>query len=184
MDIGKNFRDGFEVIKKNLVEAVVGYILMGIVAVLSLGVLAPVVYTGYILMLLKAKRKKAISVNDIFSALPRFWALWGLSSVIFLVCFLLSLTIIGIIPAVFLGTWWMYSIFFLVDKKQKVFEAMGSSAALVRKNNVWLHILFLIMLSVVNNIGAYVFFVGILFTGPLAAAAYAAAYDNLAVRKK
>lgn len=179
MDITKHFKSGIDIFKDNYLEAILGLIIVGLISGISLGILSPVMYTGYNMMLLNAKRGKKISINDTFLYMNKFFSLWGVSIIMGIILGLLAITIIGIIPAIFLWAWWMYSCIFVADKDQNAFKAMDSSAALVRKNNVWLHILFFVIVFIISQLGFYVFFIGGLITTPIAIGAFVSAYDDL-----
>ncbi len=183
MDITKAFKDGWKVFTKYWLESILGLFVIGLVSVITLGILSPVMVIGYNLMLLKAKRGKKISVNDVFSALPRFWGIWGIALLTSLVYLLLAITIIGLIPLMFISAWWMFAQIIMVDKKQGVFESLSTSAKLVRKNNVWMGIIFLGLVGIVAQIGYNIFFVGALLTVPLSTAAFVSGYDNLLKKK-
>lgn len=183
MNLEKIFKSALNIFSKNSLTVILGFLVMAIVSFFTLGILAPAVGTGYQIMLLKAKRGKKIEINDIFSALNKFWTLWGLALLIGLICLLLSVTIIGIIPMVFMLTWWMYANILIVDKNLSVSKAMKMSKDLVRKNNIWMHLLLLILINIISSLGSYIMFVGILITAPIAAAVLVSAYDEEKIGK-
>jgi len=183
MDLEKIFKSAWNIFSKNYLTLILGFLVMAIVSGVTLGILAPVVGTGYQMMLLKAKRGKKIEINDIFCAMNKFWTLWGLVLLVGLICLLLSLTIIGLIPMIFLVTWWMYANILIVDKNLSVSKAMKMSKDIVRKNNIWMHLLLLILVNIISSLGSYVMFVGLLITAPIAAAALVSAYNDEKVGK-
>lgn len=183
MNLEKIFKSAINIFSKNSLTVILGFLVMAVVCVVTLGILSPVVGTGYQMMLLKAKRGKKIEVNDIFCAMNKFWPLWGLALWIGLICVLLAMTIIGFIPMIFLVTWWMYANILIVDKNLSVSKAMKMSKDIVRKNNIWMHLLLLILVNLISSLGSYVMFIGILITGPIAAAALVSAYDEEKVGK-
>jgi len=185
MNISKDYQDGWKIFSKNWINAIIGYIIVILISCLTIGILYPAMRTGYNLMLLKAKRGKKISVNDVFSAMNRWLELLGLQLYSGLLIALLAITIIGIFPAILVGTWWMYSGMYLADKKMSITEAMHASKNTVRKNNVWMHLLFLmIYLFLAQGLGYAVACIGWLVTTPIALAAFVSAYDNESKTRK
>lgn len=184
MDLGKIFKNALAIFKKNYVVLIIGYLVAFILSIVTLGIMAPVVWTGYLMMILKAKRGKKITVNDVFSVNKKFLSLWGLCLWICFLAAVISATVIGIIPLIFMLTWWMYSGLIVADKNTGVFKAMKMSKDIVRKNNVWMHILLLILINIIGQLGNCVFYIGTLITMPIAMAAFVSAYDLELGKKK
>lgn len=177
MDFSVPFNKAWAVYRKNFVDITIGYLLLVIVSCLTLGLLAPGLYYGYKMMLLNSVRGKKVEPTDIFAGLHYYWNILGLYIYAGLILVLLGLTVVGIIPALLIATWWMYAGLFIVDKKYSITKAMSASKTLVRKNNVWLHFIFLVIISVIGNAGFSVAFIGGVLTMPFALTAFCAAYD-------
>jgi len=64
-----------------------------------------------------------------------------------------------------------------------IFAAMKRSKEIVRKNDVWMHLLLLILVNIIFSLGSSVFFVGLLISGPIAAAVLVSAYDDEKIGK-
>lgn len=71
-----------------------------------------------------------------------------------------------IVPGVVLMVWWMYALFFIVDRKLTFIEAMGASKRLATTSGFWNHFIVLLMISVLNSLGSSIGGVGMLFTAP------------------
>lgn len=177
MDFSIPFNKAWAAYQKNFVDITVGYLLMLVVSVLSLGLLFPGVYFGYKLLILKVLRGQKVTPTDIFDGLRQYWNLSGLLIYAGLILMLLGITIIGIIPAILIATWWMYAGLFIVDKNYSISRAMLASKNIVRKKNVWLHFIFLIILAVIGNAGFSLAFIGGLVTMPFSLVAFCAAYE-------
>jgi hypothetical protein len=178
MDFSIPFNKAWGVYQKAFIDITVGYLLMLIVSILSLGLLFPGVYYGYNLLILKALRGKPITPTDVFDGMRQYWNLSILLIYAGIIVLLLGITIIGIIPAMLIATWWMYAGLFVVDKNYSITKSMLASKNIVRKNNVWLHLVFLIILAVIGNAGFSLAFIGGLVTMPFSMVVLCAAYEQ------
>lgn len=184
MDYSVSFNKAWSVYQKNFMDLTIGYLLTIVCSVLTLGILAPGLWAGYNLLLLNALRGKKITPTGIFSGLSQYWNVVGLAIYSAIILLLLCITIIGIIPAVLIGTWWMYAILFIVDKKYSITKAMAASKQIVRKNNIWLHFIFLVIISILGNSGFALAYIGALITMPFSLLAFCAAYDSEVKKSK
>jgi hypothetical protein len=71
-----------------------------------------------------------------------------------------------VIPGVVLMVWWMYAIFFNVDRKMTFGQAMVASRRLVMGGGFWNHFVVLLILTVLNSLGGGLAGLGTLFTAP------------------
>lgn len=176
MDIGKYISDSWGIYIKNFVTILISLIVMGIVSVITLGILTGSMFTGFLMLFVKVKRGQQISVNDIFAYKGKFLPL------------LLGLIILGIIigvgliliviPGLIFMTWWMYTLLFMVDKNMSFGDAMKASKKIVSSKGTLMHLLFLIVCGIVGGIGSFLFGIGQLLTLPLAYGAIALAYED------
>lgn len=176
MDFSLPFQKAWESYKDNFWELTLGYMIMVVVSSLTLGILFPGMYVGFNQLALKALRGKKVIPADIFKGIGQYWNMLGLIIYIFLILLLLGLTLIGIIPAILIATWWMYSGIFVADKKYSISRAMKSSKKIVRKNNVWLHLIFWIITGIIGNAGCSLAYIGYLLTMPFSMLVICAAY--------
>lgn len=92
-----------------------------------------------------------------------------------------------IIPGVVLMVWWMYALFFIVDRKMPFAQAMGASKQLVTGSGFWNHFVVLLIMAVLNSLGSGLAGLGTLVTAPFGLLLVTNAYlvsnkDGLAAR--
>jgi hypothetical protein len=71
-----------------------------------------------------------------------------------------------IVPGLLLMVWWMYAIFFIVDRKMSFSQAMGASKHLVTQSGFWNHFVVLLITTVLNSLGSSLAGLGTLITFP------------------
>jgi len=176
MDIVKAFTDAWNIYLKNFMTILLATIAVLLLGMITIGILYLPLMIGLQMMFVKAKRGETIVFNDIFAPLKKFWSLWGGAIWIGL------LGAIGIILLIVPGlcwlSWWMYALLFIYDKNLGIGAGMRASKEIVRKNNIWLHLLFLLLAGFISNLGTYVLWVGFLVTMPLGMGAIACAYAD------
>jgi hypothetical protein len=74
--------------------------------------------------------------------------------------------ILLIIPGLVLMVWWMYALFFIVDRKMTFSQAMGASRHLVTESGFWNHLVVLLIMTVLNSLASGLAGLGTLFTVP------------------
>ncbi len=70
------------------------------------------------------------------------------------------------VPGVILSVWWLYSLFFLLDRQMGVIEAFGASKDAVSQSGFLNHLVVLLIVSVLGAIGGSLSGFGALFTTP------------------
>jgi len=160
MDIVKAFKDSCDIYCKNFLTIFISAIVVIILSVLTLGILMMPLLVGLQMLFVKAKRGEAISLNDIFAPMKNYWALsiaglW----ISTLICLGFCLFIL---PGLCWSAWWLYSLLMIADKKMGIGESMRASKELVRKDNIWLHILLIMVSTVIINLGNLVPLAGLL----------------------
>ncbi len=176
MDIVKAFTDAWNIYIKNFFTIFLSTLAALILSFVTLGILYLPLMVGIQMMFVKAKRGEEISLNDIFAPIRRFFAIFF--GAIWIGILIVIGLILLIIPGLCWASWWMFALLFIFDKKMGISEGMRASKEIVRKNNLWLHLLLLILAWVVGNIGTYLYGVGIIFTLPLGLGAVACAYAD------
>ncbi|MDA1049053.1 MAG: hypothetical protein O3C40_01050 [Planctomycetota bacterium] len=133
MDVGRCFRDAFEVYKQNLVVLVVAALLVDVLGLLTLLILLGPLAGGLSLLTLRAVRSKEqrADLNDLFRAFSKFLPLFGLFWLTF-VPIMLG-TVILIVPGLYLMTIWMFSFYLVVDRDEGVFASLGKSQQMVNR---------------------------------------------------
>jgi hypothetical protein len=71
-----------------------------------------------------------------------------------------------VIPGLVLMVWWMYALFFIVDRKMTFSQAMGASRRLVTESSFWNHLVVLLVMTVLNSLGGGLAGLGTLLTAP------------------
>ncbi len=174
MDIVKAFSDSLNIFMKNFLVILLATLVAILISFVTLGILAVPMHVGIQMLFVKAKRGEPVQFNDIFAPISRFFALFfGSIWMAILICIGIVLLVV---PGLCWASWWMYGLLFIVDKGKGIGEAMRLSKDIVRKNNLWMHLLLILLAGIVSQIGMYVFRVGALITIPLALGAVACAY--------
>ncbi len=87
-------------------------------------------------------------------------------------------SIVALIPMVYLGICWAFSVPLVVDKGLDFWEAMKLSKKKVQQH--WFAVLwFIFVMSVINTVGVFLCFIGLLFTLPLAIAMLVYGYETI-----
>ncbi|MFA6417835.1 MAG: hypothetical protein WCW67_01675 [Candidatus Margulisiibacteriota bacterium] len=201
MDIGKAFTEAWNIYRKNFWTVFLANLVAVLLSIITLGILFPPLSIGLQSLFIKAKRGEPFVLHDIFGPMGRFWPLTGATAYYFLVILMaILLPCLGVLAlliwpgwatglAAFLTivifflsfgwmTWYMFTFLYIYDQKMTVGAAMLASKIVVRKNNVWLHLLLFLLSGIISQLGSNVFYVGVLFTAPLGAGALACAYDE------
>ncbi|MGG6296216.1 hypothetical protein ACQ4M4_17645 [Leptolyngbya sp. AN02str] len=190
VDIGKYLRRGWEILKQNL-GIYIGITLLlfvffaalnllperlrGLSSLASIVITGPI-YGGLYLVAFKTIKQRASSFSDFFRGFNNFLPL-------FLVNLLTGILIgIGfallIIPGLYLAVSYLFAIPFVVDRRFDFWEAMETSRKLISKR--WFGFFgFLIVLFLINMVGALLVGIGMLVTAPLTTCAIAAAYEDI-----
>ncbi|MBN3033269.1 MAG: hypothetical protein JW873_04160 [Candidatus Saganbacteria bacterium] len=150
MNLGKPFVDAWNIFVKHLGTILIGFIILIILSVVTLGTLYIPLLTGLQMLFVKAKRGEQIAANDVLAPIDRFFSLFfGTVGMGFLVLFGLFLLIV---PGLAWGSWWMYATLYMYDRRMHIEDAMKSSKAVVRQNGTWWHLLFLLIVFFIDNI--------------------------------
>lgn len=134
MDIKICLERAWYLTRDNLVMLIVITLVMAVVSTLSLGILGPVVFAGYIhSLLLVVRRRRAPRVQDLFSRMSLFLPLlvFAVVSSIAVGLGLLLFFIPGIVLALAISFFCLYMVPFMVDYRLGLVEAVRESAHLV-----------------------------------------------------
>jgi uncharacterized membrane protein len=72
------------------------------------------------------------------------------------------------VPGVILSVWWLYAVFFLLDREMGVVEALGASKAAVSASGFFNHLVVLLIVSLLGALGGSLSGLGTIFTTPFA----------------
>ncbi len=177
MDFSIPFQKAWLAFKNNFLDLMVGYLIMLAGSAVSLGILFPGLYAGYVRLMLGTLRKKKINPSLVFEGFDQYWNMLGFFIYSSLILSLLSLTVVGIIPSMLIAAWWMYAGIFIADKKFFINKSMAASKKIVRKNNVWLHFIFCVIVGIIGSSGFSLAYIGGLVTMPFSMLVLCAAYE-------
>lgn len=134
MDIKICLERAWYLTRDNLVMLIAITLVMAVVSALSLGILGPVVFAGYIhSLLLLVRRRRAPRVQDLFARMSLFLPLlvFAVVSSIGVGIGLLLFFIPGIALAVAISFFCLYMVPFMVDYQLGLVDAVRESAHLV-----------------------------------------------------
>jgi hypothetical protein len=174
MDIVKAFKDAFDIYIKNFIIIILGTLVAIALGMLTFGILYAPLLVGVQMLFVKAKRGQPLRFTEIFSPIKRFFSLFF--GCIWIAILITIGFILLVVPGLIWMSWWIFALLFIYDKGMGIGQGMAASKQIVRKNNLWLHLILIILTCVVAQLGYYVFVIGYLFTLPLALGAIACAY--------
>ncbi|MFH0886765.1 MAG: hypothetical protein V1843_01225 [bacterium] len=176
MDIGRHFSTAWDIYIKNFMTLIISMVIVAVLSVLTLGILVPVLITGFQMMFIKLKRGQEVTTNDLFVYMNKFWILLC-AAVVGAIAVMIGL-ILFIIPGLMIATLLMYALLLIADKDMDIGAAFSKSSEIVKKNNFWMHFLFVLVNGFIGNMGSSFYGVGALLTQPFAMGAIACAYDD------
>jgi ABC-type amino acid transport system permease subunit len=178
MKIDQFIKDSWDIYVQNILNIVLAVLIAIVLSVFTLGILFPVLYTGVAMMFVRAKRGETLNYNDVFKYMNKWLTLLGLCSVI-LVCVITGL-VFFILPGLLIASIWMFAGLLVVDKGLGVFEALGKSKDIVMKNNIWMHLVLILIIgflsSVANGVPGIGFVLSAFVAGPVCQGLVACAY--------
>ena len=162
MDFASLFKTTFDQFVNGIVKLIL-FTVVGCVLCITI-VLIPTVMGGLMRGMLRYVRE---GVEPEFDELWRFEDYLQTVLVIVLggIAIAIGLALL-IVPGVVLMVWWMYALFFIVDRKMSFSQAMGASMRLVNQSGFWNHFVVLLVLAVLNSLGGSLAGLGTLLTAP------------------
>ncbi|HEY1497588.1 MAG TPA: hypothetical protein VGF49_23680 [Candidatus Solibacter sp.] len=156
------------------------YALLGL-AFIALNALVPVIlqgplFAGFHIYCLKRILGRNAEVPDLFKGFNFFVPTLVASLVISLFVFAGSL--LCVIPGLVVAAMYKFTYLFIVDKRMDFWPAMQASHAVV-KNDYFGFTMFLILMALVNLLGALCCIIGLLISIPVTLAAITIAYQEL-----
>jgi len=154
----KNFREplmNFQAHLKNMVEMMqeefvvlfLGGCIIQLLLSLTLGILAGPLMAGYLLAMIRwLETGKGSDFNDIFAGMKRFGDF-------FPVFFMMLLILLGyflvLAPGILMTVWWLYVLPLMAHRGLTMGEAMKASKDKVGEKGFFMHLVFLLLISVV-----------------------------------
>jgi len=147
MNFQAYLEDTYRIIKEEPVILILGGLIVQLLTVFSLGLLAGPFLGGYtLLVILYLRDNRKPTFNDIFSGLQKFANLFPY----FLVLLLIFLGfLLLVLPGLLFATWWLYVLPLMVDKKMPFNDAMRLSMNTVNEKGFFMHLIFLLLISVI-----------------------------------
>jgi len=149
-----------------------------LICVLSLGLMAPVVFTGMAIIFLKLGRGEPAGFADLFLHMDKTLQLFALSLVIILAA---CAGIIFVFLPVLILAIWMYALFYMAYEDKGVGESLSLSANAAVQNGFLGHLIAALVLFIFNAAGAAFFLVGLIVTFPLTAGFVGFCYEELKI---
>jgi len=136
----------FRMIKAEPIILILGGLVVQLLTILTMGILAGPFLGGYFLLIIYYLRENRKPVfNDIFSGLQQFA---NLLPYFFVLLTILIGFMLLILPGFVLATWWIYVLPLMVDRKISFSEAMKISTKKVNETGFFMHLAFLLLISV------------------------------------
>ena len=136
----------------------------------TLGILAPVAMAGYMQSLLRLVRDhREPQVGDVFSQMGLFIPLliFGLAVTVIVALGFMLLVLPGLLAALAVSFLCIYMLPLMTDRDLGLVEAIRTSCALAIRGDIAEHVVVVLIFMAISGIGSS-FFVGALFTQPLA----------------
>ncbi|MEI7542266.1 MAG: hypothetical protein WCJ94_03320 [bacterium] len=175
MNIKETVGTTFDIFIKEPKKFVIATLIALLVTVVTLGILAPVMWLGMGEMFRKTKAGGITSYDDLFIHLDKAIILAVMSFVVF-ICIAIG-TVMLLVPGVIIATIWMYSTYYMVDNNTGILASLKSSAFTVNKNNLMNHIVVVICIWLIMAIGTKIV-IGILVAYPLCAGFMTLLFDE------
>ena len=162
MDFNRLFKTTFDQFVKGIVKLIL-FTLVGCLLCLTIA-LIPTVMGGLTRGMLRYVRE---GIEPEFDELWRFDDFLQILLLVVLggIAIAIGLALL-VIPGLVLMVWWMYALFFIVDRQMSFTEAMGASKRLVTESGFWNHLVVLLVMAVLNSLGSGLAGLGTLLTAP------------------
>jgi hypothetical protein len=180
MDFKKHIVRAWELTLQFIVSLVLMTLVMSAVAVVTLGILAPVTMAGYMQsVLLMIREGREPKIQDLFSEMKLFFPLlaFGLVSFIAVAIGFMLLVIPGFLVIVAISFSCLYMLPLMTDKKLGLVEAIKESYSMAVRDNIPEHLVVAVLFLAISGIGSS-FLIGFLFTQPLATVFLLSVYDE------
>lgn len=147
MDFQGYLKNTYEMVKREPLFFILGGFVAQLLTMLSLSLLTGPFMGAYLLAtILFLRQGKKPLFNDLLPGLSQIKELFSFF-------FLLLIIIIGfmllILPGLVFATWWIYTLPLMVDKKMKLGEAMRVSINKVNEKGFFMHLLFLLIITII-----------------------------------
>lgn len=180
MDFKKHMVKAWELTLQFIVSLVLMTLVMSAAAVVTLGILAPVMMAGYMQsVLLMIRDGREPKIQDLFSEMRLFFPLlaFGVVTFVAVAMGLMLLVIPGFLVIVAISFCCIYMLPLMTDKRLGLVEAIKASYAMAVRDNMAEHLVVVVLFLAISGIGSS-FLVGFLFTQPLATVFLLSVYEE------
>lgn len=185
-DIEHCFNESLEAYRKNFLVLILASLTLFILGPLTLFILTGPLQAGFMMMILHSlKSEEKPKFDDLFKYLNRFSSLL-IGFFVPAICSIIGLFFL-VFPGIIIFTIWMYVLLLIVDKDLDVVDALKESYNLVINNNIWKHIiLILIVIAIPLIVGCQQGPLGLILAilaYPLVTGLIVSAYNQLSGKK-
>ena len=147
MDFQGYLQNTYEMLKKRPFFFILGGLVTQLLTALSLSLLAgPLMGAYFLAMILYLRQGRQPEFNDLFAGLPRTRELF---SFFFLILLIILGFMLMVLPGIVFATWWIYTLPLMVDRRMPLGEAMRASLHKVNEKGFFIHLIFLLMITLV-----------------------------------
>ena len=180
MEIKAHLTEAWELTLEFIAPLIVLTLVMFLVWFLSIGILVPVTFAGYIhSILLMIRQGREPKIQDLFSQLNLFLPLLGFGIIVSIITAIGFIFLIfpGFLIALIIALVCFYTIPLMLDKNLGLFAAIKESYTLAMQGKFLDHIVAVIIFIGIVAVGSSVF-IGSLFTQPLATIFLLSVYEE------
>jgi len=161
-DIELCFRESLEAYRENILVFIIASLTVSVLGFITIFILMGPLLAGFMMMILYSIRKEGTpEFDDLLKYFHRFGSLF-LGFFIPVVCSFIGLIFL-IIPGLLIFTVWMYVLLFITDKEMGIWDALRASFNLVVNNDIWKHLILLIITFAINFIAITTIFQNVFF---------------------
>jgi len=147
MDFQGYLQNTFGMLMKRPLFFILGGLMTQLLTALSLSLLAgPLMGAYFMTMILYLRQGRHPEFNDLFSGLPRTRELF---SFFFLILLIVLGFMLMVLPGIVFATWWIYTLPLMVDRRMPLGEAMRASLHKVNEKGFFIHLIFLLMITLI-----------------------------------
>lgn len=167
MNFQAHLKNMLDMMKEEFVVFFVGGCLVQLLISLTLGILSGPLMGGYLLAMIRwLETGKRSEFNDLFAGMKRFGEL-------FPVFFMMLLILLGyflvLAPGILMTVWWLYVLPLMAHQGLSMGAAMRSSKGKVGEKGFFMHLVFLLLISMVP---VFIIYMAAAIVPPLAALQY------------
>ncbi|MDY0388103.1 MAG: hypothetical protein RBT65_13440 [Methanolobus sp.] len=177
LDYEMALKNSWNVVKNNIVTFIVG-LLIAVVGSILIITIAPLAY-GFTYMAVKGARGETIEINDVFAGFNKNDFIRSWTFMLIYIVFAAMLGQISSILSTIVAIFVMFTMPLLVIKGYDGIEGIKESIEIIKTSPVESIVVYAIIF-VLNMIGALLFGIGVLITGPITAVFLASATFELA----